>query len=106
MFSGSCMYWVKHFSFIFLISIVGYLLILDAGMSSDHAGYMTWYQKIELGLGCLLWWPASLFVGLKTLLGYYASMLGVELWLFQIAGNSLLISYMVHRKHNKQINRD
>lgn len=100
------MYYLKIFGFIFLISIVGYLLILDAGMSSDHAGYMTWYQKIELGLGCILWWPASLYIGLKSLLGYDDKMLGIELWIFQITGNFFLISYLVHRKHNKQFNRD
>jgi len=100
------MYYLKIFGFIFLISIIGYLLILDAGMSSDHAGYMTWYQKIELGLGCILWWPASLYLGIKSLLGYDDKMLGIELWVFQIAGNFFLISYLVQRKHNKQINQD
>ncbi len=73
------MYYLKIFGFIFLISIVGYLLILDAGMSSDQASYMTLYQKIELDLGCILWWPASLYLGLKSLLGYDDKMLGIEL---------------------------
>ncbi|WP_448569097.1 hypothetical protein [Thalassotalea ganghwensis] len=100
------MYYLKIFGFIFLISIVGYLLILDAGMSSDQASSMTLYQKIELGLGCILWWPASLYLGLKSLLGYDDKMLGIELWIFQIAGNFALISYLVQRKHNKQINQD
>lgn len=100
------MYYLKIFGFIFLISIIGYLLILDAGMSSDQADYMTLYQEIELGLGYILWWPASLYLGLKSLLGYDDKMLGIELWIFQIAGNFALISYLVQRKHNKKIKRD
>ena len=100
------MYYLKISGFIFLISIVGLFLIFDAGMSSDHSGYMTWYQKIELGLGGFLWWPASLYLGLKSLLGYDDKMLGIELWVFQIAGNFALISYLVHRKHNKSLKQD
>ena len=78
--------WIKRFVAILALSIVGYFLLLHAGMSSDSAPELAWYYRLEMLVAGLFWWPASLYLGLRKLIDPSYGMLGFELWLFQFLG--------------------
>ncbi|WP_413664857.1 hypothetical protein ACG1BZ_06210 [Microbulbifer sp. CNSA002] len=98
------MKWVKRSIFIIIVSIVGYLFFLHAGMASDGDEYLKWYYKIEFAIAIVCWWPVSIYLGIQELLDIGNTILGFEVWVIQALGYLIVFSlYERAKKHNSGV---
>jgi len=94
------MTWPKRFLIIVVASVIGYLLVLHAGMSSDTDEHLKWYYTVEFFVAAVLCLPVAIYLGFKELFGFGSNILGMEILVIQIIG--YLIFFKLYDKHKRK----
>lgn len=94
------MIWPKRFSIIVVASVIGYLLVLHAGMSSDSDEYLKWYYAVEFFIAAVLCWPVAIYLGFKEIFDFGSNILGMEILVIQIIG--YLVSFKFYDKYKRK----